>query len=115
MLQAQSRYVSPIDFAVSLAGNFGEPRPNHFHCGLDFRTQGAIGKKIYSVADGYISRATVGLDGFGNALYVSHPDGNTSVYCHLDRFLPDVAREVFARVKRSPKRLMCALLRDSFR
>lgn len=97
MLQAQSRYVSPIDFTVSLAGNFGEPRPNHFHCGLDFRTQGAIGKKIYSVADGYISRATVGLDGFGNALYVSHPDGNTSVYCHLDRFLPDVAREVFAR------------------
>lgn len=97
VLQAQSRYVSPIDFTVSLAGNFGEPRPNHFHCGLDFRTQGVIGKKIYSVADGYISRATVGLDGFGNALYVNHPDGNTSVYCHLDRFLPDVAREVFAR------------------
>ena len=96
MLQAQSRYVSPIDFTVSLAGNFGEPRPNHFHCGLDFRTQGVIGKKIYSVADGYISRATVGLDGFGNALYVNHPDGNTSVYCHLDRFLSDVAREVFA-------------------
>lgn len=96
-VQAQKRYVSPIDFTVSLAGNFGEPRPNHFHCGLDFRTQGVIGKKIYSVADGYIARATVGLDGFGNALYVNHPDGNTSVYCHLDRFLPDVTREVFAR------------------
>lgn len=95
--QAQTRYVSPIDFTVSLAGNFGEPRPNHFHCGLDFRTQGVIGKKIYSVADGYISRATVGLDGFGNALYVTHPDGNTSVYCHLDRFLPELTRLVFLR------------------
>lgn len=97
LLQAQTRYVSPIDFTVSLAGNFGEPRPNHFHCGLDFRTQGAIGKKIYSVADGYISRATVGLNGFGNALYVTHPDGNTSVYCHLDRFLPEVRQQVFAK------------------
>lgn len=94
---AQRRYVSPIDFAVSLAGNFGEPRPNHFHCGLDVRTQGVIGKKIYSVADGYIARATVGLNGFGNALYVNHPDGNTSVYCHLERFMPELARVVFAK------------------
>lgn len=97
LLHAQVRYVSPLDIQVQFAGNFGEPRPNHFHCGLDFRTQGVIGKKIYAVASGYISRATVGLDGFGNALYVTHHDGNTSVYCHLDRFLEPVARRVFAR------------------
>ena len=52
-------YVSPIDFPISLAGNFGEPRPNHFHCGIDVRTQGVIGKKIFSVADGYVSRLTI--------------------------------------------------------
>ena len=61
-------YVSPIDFPISLAGNFGEPRPNHFHCGIDVRTQGVIGKKIFSVADGYVSRLTVGMNGFGNAV-----------------------------------------------
>lgn len=91
------RYVSPIDFTISLAGNFGEPRPNHFHCGIDVRTQGVIGKKIYSVADGYVSRLTVGMNGFGNAVYVTHPDGITSVYAHLDRFMPAMAERVLRR------------------
>lgn len=91
------RYVSPIDFPISLAGNFGEPRPNHFHCGIDVRTQGVIGKKIFSVADGYVSRLTVGMNGFGNAVYVTHPDGITSVYAHLDRFMPKMAERVLRK------------------
>ena len=90
-------YVSPIDFPISLAGNFGEPRPNHFHCGIDVRTQGVIGKKIFSVADGYVSRLTVGMNGFGNAVYVTHPDGITSVYAHLDRFMPKMAERVLRK------------------
>ena len=79
-------YVSPVDYEITLAGNFGEPRPFHFHGGLDVKTENCEGKKIFSIADGYVSRLTVNLYGFGNAIYVSHPDGNTSVYCHLKHF-----------------------------
>lgn len=79
-------YVSPVDYDIVLAGNFGEPRPWHFHGGIDVKTGNQEGKHIFSVADGYVSRLTVNMYGFGNAIYVSHPDGNTSVYCHLKRF-----------------------------
>ncbi len=81
---------SPVNYPVSLAGNFGEPRPNHFHGGIDVRTGQVEGKPIFSVADGYVSRITVGLNGFGNALYVSHPGGITTVYCHLKKFVPQL-------------------------
>ncbi len=79
-------YCSPVDYEIVLAGNFGEPRPYHFHGGIDVKTGNVQGKKIYSIADGYVSRLTVNLFGFGNAIYVNHPDGNTSVYCHLKNF-----------------------------
>ena len=79
-------YQSPVDYDIVLAGNFGEPRPWHFHGGIDVKTGNVEGKQIFSVADGYVSRLTVNMYGFGNAIYVSHPDGNTSVYCHLKRF-----------------------------
>ena len=79
-------YQSPIDSAITLAGNFGEPRPWHFHGGLDIRTNNQEGWNIRAIADGYVSRLTVGYYGFGNAIYVNHPDGHTSVYCHLQRF-----------------------------
>ena len=79
-------YSSPVDYEIVLAGNFGEPRPFHFHGGIDVKTENREGKLIYSIADGYVSRLTINLYGFGNAIYVSHPDGNTSVYCHLKRF-----------------------------
>ncbi len=85
-------YSPPVSHEVSLAGNFGEPRPNHFHGGIDVKTDGVEGKPIYSIADGYVSRITVGLYGFGNAVYVSHPDGHTSVYCHLRSFSPRIER-----------------------
>ena len=79
-------YVSPIDYDIVLAGNFGEPRPWHFHGGLDIKTGNVEGKKVFSIAEGYVSRITVNKYGFGNAIYVSHPDGLTSVYCHLKHF-----------------------------
>ena len=79
-------YVSPVDYDIVLAGNFGEPRPFHFHGGIDVKTGNVEGKQIFSIADGYVSRLTVNMYGFGNAVYVSHPDGMTSVYCHLKRF-----------------------------
>lgn len=82
----QCEYQSPVDYDIVLAGNFGEPRPFHFHGGIDVKTDNQEGKLIYSIADGYVSRLTINMYGFGNAIYVSHPDGNTSVYCHLKRF-----------------------------
>ena len=75
---------------MSLAGNFGEPRPHHFHGGIDVKTDGVEGKAIYSIGDGYVSRVTMGKYGFGNAVYVTHPEGYTSVYCHLKSFSPRI-------------------------
>jgi len=85
-----SIFHSPVDYDILLAGNFGEPRPNHFHGGLDVKTGNVEGKHIYAIADGYVSRVTVGLYGFGNAVYVTHPTGQTSVYCHLRSFSPRI-------------------------
>lgn len=91
------RYHSPVDIPFLMSGNFGEPRPNHFHCGIDVKTQGVTGKRILAVSDGYVSRMTVGYDGFGNAVYVTHTDGLVSVYCHLEAFIPPLAEKVRAR------------------
>ena len=88
LLAVNATFAPPMPHEISLAGNFGEPRPNHFHGGLDIRTEGVEGKRVMSIGDGYVSRLTVGLYGFGNAVYVTHPEGYTSVYCHLQRFSP---------------------------
>ncbi len=85
---------SPVNYPLSLAGNYGEPRPNHFHGGIDVRTGNAVGKPVFSIADGYVSRITVGLSGFGNAVYVTHLGGYTSVYCHFDKFVPQLSAMV---------------------
>ena len=76
----------PMDIPVLLSGNFGELRSNHFHSGIDFKTQGVEGKPIHSVQDGYVSRISVSLWGYGNGLYITHPDGTTTVYGHLQKF-----------------------------
>ena len=76
----------PLDLPPALAGSFGEIRGNHFHSGLDYRTNQREGYPVYAVADGYISRLRVQIGGFGNALYITHPNGFTSVYAHLQRF-----------------------------
>ena len=85
-----SIFTPPVDYDISLAGNFGEPRPNHFHGGLDISTDNVEGKVIYAIGDGYVSRITQGIDGFGNAVYVTHPSGYTSIYCHLKSFSPRI-------------------------
>lgn len=86
--QAQNNYPpdyfrSPVDTTIALAGNFGEIRPNHFHAGFDIKTNGKEGMPIYAVADGYISRIKISAFGYGKALYITHPNGFTSVYGHL--------------------------------
>lgn len=85
---------APLDIRPTLAGFFGEIRGNHFHSGLDYRTNQREGYPVYAVADGFISRLRVQIGGFGNAIYISHPNGYTSVYAHLQRFNTRVAQTV---------------------
>ena len=94
IILAAVTYLSPVHFDVSLAGNFGEPRPNHFHGGLDIKTLQEEGKAVYSIGDGYVSRVTVNVGGMGNAIYIRHPEGYTSVYAHLQRFAPIIEAQV---------------------
>jgi len=77
---------SPVDFPISLSGSFGELRRNHFHSGIDIRTGGQTGKPVYASAEGYVSRVFVSPSGFGKALYLTHPNGYTTVYGHLLKF-----------------------------
>jgi len=83
-------FISPIKPPFFFAGDFGELRPSHFHSGLDFRTQGKTGLPVYAVKDGYISRIGISPTGYGNALYMNHSDGTTSVYGHLSKFHPQI-------------------------
>ena len=69
-----------------LAANMGELRPNHFHGGMDIKTDGQIGLPVYACADGYVSRLRVSTHGYGNTLYITHPNGLVTVYAHLDKF-----------------------------
>lgn len=92
------------------SANFGEMRPNHFHAGTDFKTDGVEGKPVVAVADGYVSRVSQSPTGYGLALYVTHPNGTTSVYGHLSRFRKDIADFVFSerhRLKQSRVDLYC--------
>lgn len=81
-----TNFGSPLDISLIVAGNFGEVRSNHFHTGIDFKTQGVEGKKIYSIDDGYVSRIGYSHYGYGKVLYITHPNGYTSVYAHLSKF-----------------------------
>ena len=92
------------------SANFGEMRPNHFHAGTDFKTDGVEGKPVVAVADGYVSRVSQSPTGYGLALYVTHPNGTTSVYGHLSRFRKDIADFVFSerhRLRQSRVDLYC--------
>jgi len=85
---------SPLDIPLYLAGTFGELRTNHFHAGIDIKTKGVEGLKVYAAADGYVSRIKVSLGGYGNAIYITHPNGYVSVYGHLKQFNSAIERYV---------------------
>ena len=87
---AQS-YTSPLNVTPALSANFGELRSNHFHSGIDFKTEQAVNKPVLAIDDGYISRISVSPGGYGLALYIEHPTGHTSVYAHLNSFSPQIA------------------------
>ena len=79
-------YASPLNIPLRLSANYGELRGGHFHAGIDIKTQGVIGKPVFAMDDGYVSRINVSPGGFGKALYITHPDGRMTVYGHLERF-----------------------------
>lgn len=83
-------FTKPLEIPLVLSGTFGELRTNHFHAGLDIKTQKVEGHKVLSSADGYVSRINVSLWGYGNALYITHPNGYTTVYGHLQKFSPEI-------------------------
>jgi hypothetical protein len=76
---------SPLDIPIQLSGNFGELRPNHFHAGFDLKTLQKEGLPVYAVADGYVSRIKISTFGNGKTIYITHSNGYTSVYGHLQR------------------------------
>ena len=84
----QDYFSSPLEIPLILSGSFGELRTNHFHAGLDIKTQGRSGLKVKCSAEGYVSRIKISRYGYGKAIYVQHPNGYTSVYAHLKKFNP---------------------------
>jgi len=84
----------PLKIPMSFAGNFGELRQTHFHSGVDFKTNGKEGYRVYSSEDGYVSRILVSASGYGNAVYITHPNGLVTVYGHLRNFNSKIAKHV---------------------
>jgi|TARA_B110000971_G_scaffold152428_1_gene155639 hypothetical protein len=86
----QDYFSNPLDINLILSGSFAELRTNHFHSGLDIKTQGKEGLKTYASAQGYVSRIKISRNGYGKALYIKHPNGYTTVYAHLQKFSPTI-------------------------
>ena len=80
-----SDFISPLAIPLDFSGSFGELRSNHFHSGLDLKTDKREGLDVFAVADGYVSRIKISTYGYGKAIYITHPNGFTTVYGHLQR------------------------------
>lgn len=86
----QDYFRSPLDIPLLTSGTFGELRTNHFHSGIDLRTQRKVGLPVYAAADGYVSRIKISTYGYGKAIYITHPNGYTTVYGHLLKATPAI-------------------------
>jgi murein DD-endopeptidase MepM/ murein hydrolase activator NlpD len=85
---------SPLDIPLQLSGNFGELRPNHIHAGFDFKTQQKEGLFVYASAYGYVSRIKISEVGYGKAIYITHPNGYTTVYGHLQSGYGEIEKTI---------------------
>ena len=97
MAYPKDYFRKPLDIPLILSGTFGELRSNHFHSGLDIKTQKRTGLKILASAEGYVSRIKISHWGYGKALYITHPNGYTTVYGHLKKFSPEIEEYVKKR------------------
>lgn len=86
----QDYFTNPLDITLVLAGTFAELRSNHFHSGMDIKTQYRTGLKVKASASGFVSRIKIAHYGYGKALYITHPNGYTTVYAHLQKFAPEI-------------------------
>lgn len=91
---SKTYFKKPLNIPLILSGTFGELRTNHFHAGLDIKTEQREGLKVYASAAGYVSRIKISLWGYGKALYVTHPNGYTTVYAHLSKFNPTIEKYI---------------------
>ncbi len=90
----ENYFSNPVKIPLVLSGNFGELRNNHFHSGLDIKTQQQSGIPIYAPADGFVNRIKVSHFGYGKALYLKHPNGFQTVYAHLKKYSDTVQKFV---------------------
>ena len=93
---------TPIDAPFDLSGTFGEFR-SRFHTGIDFKSRGVQGQKIFSIEDGYVSRIEVNNYGYGKVIYIDHLNGFTSVYAHLKNFSPELDEYVKSELYKSKR------------
>jgi hypothetical protein len=101
LLQRRRTLAFPLERYSGLAGNYGELRGGHFHCGLDLKTGGSVGMKVYAAQSGYISRVSITSNGFGNMITISHPGGYQTIYGHLLKFAPAIQEYVRKRQYRT--------------
>lgn len=106
-LSAQTQYPQdyfrpPMDIPLHTSGTFGELRTNHFHAGLDYRTNQKTGFAVYAAAAGYVSRIKVSAYGYGTSIYIDHPNGYTTLYAHLLKYAPKI--EAYVRKKQYEKK-----------
>ena len=92
----KTTYHSPLSIPLKLSASFGDLRPNHFHMGVDFRTDGKVGLSLFSIEQGYVSRIKITPLGYGRVIYVNHPNGVTSVYAHCSGFEKSIQKIVLA-------------------
>lgn len=107
-IQAQNTYPqnyfrNPLNIPMQLAANFGAVRTNHFHMGLDLRTNSQENLTVVAAADGYVSRIKVERYGFGNAVYITHPNGYTTLYAHLNKYYDQLDEYVKERQYKDEK------------
>lgn len=84
----QDYFRNPLNIEMVLGGSFAELRSNHFHAGLDIKTQQRTGLEVFAAAEGYVSRIKISNYGYGKAIYITHPNGYTTVYAHLEKLAP---------------------------
>ncbi len=98
LLQAQNYpqnyFITPLDTPLVITGSFGEIRDNHLHSGIDISTGDDEGLPVYAAADGYVSRVKVAPDGYGKAIYITHPNGYVTVYGHLQKFTSPLSDQI---------------------
>ena len=86
----QDYFTWPVGAVQAIVANFGELRPNHYHMGLDCRTEQKENVPILAAADGFVAKVKIEPFGFGRALYINHPNGMTTLYAHLNDFYPEL-------------------------